>query len=234
MKIFSKILFAGAAILVLVSCSKDNSSYQETGDDSMVDLGLSVKWASCNLGASKPEEYGRYYQWAGTKDVTSTNIYLDWNNCPYHTGPSSSTGWTKYIPSNKSSYWSGSGSPDNKTCLEPGDDVAHIVLGGKWRMPTEAEWAELRNNCTSQWVTLNGVKGWRFTSEKNRRSIFLPAAGFRDRDGLDGAGSDGYYLSSSLNTDRPYNAYCISFGSSYIGRRDYERCYGRSVRPVSE
>ena len=63
----------------------------------LVDLGLSVKWASCNLGASKPTEYGGYYQWAGTEDVSDTGIYLDVSNCPYHTGSDKYSGWTKYI-----------------------------------------------------------------------------------------------------------------------------------------
>lgn len=199
-----------------------------------VDLGLSVCWATCNIGASKPEEYGGYYQWAGTKDVTDASIYLGWSNCPYHTGSSSSTGWTKYIPSDRSSYWSGSGSPDNKTVLDPEDDVAHVKLGGKWRMPTYEEWAELRNNCTSEWTTLNGVKGRKFTSEKNGNSIFLPAAGYRYSNYRNSAGSDGNYWSSSLNTDDPYDAYDLVFTSGGVGTGYDYRCLGRPVRPVSD
>ncbi|MCQ2265367.1 MAG: hypothetical protein MJZ46_04915, partial [Bacteroidales bacterium] len=142
-----------------------------------VDLGLSVFWAACNLGASVPEEYGGYYQWAGTKDVTDESIYLDYSNCPYHTGSIKEQGWTKYVSLNCSSYWSGSGSPDNKTILDLYDDVAHGKLGSNWRMPTDEEWTELLNNCTSECTTLNGVCGRMFTSRKNGNSIFLPAAG---------------------------------------------------------
>ena len=202
----------------------------------MVDLGLpsGIKWASCNLGASKPEEYGSYYQWGGLQDVTDTSIYLDYSNCPYHKGSSSSTGWTKYIPSNMSSYWSDSGSPDNKTVLDPEDDVAHETLGGKWRIPTNAEFQELIDNCTSEWRTLGGVKGRKFTSKKNGNSIFLPAAGYRGNDYLDSAGSYGHYWSSSLYAGYPSYAYLMYFGSGYVNTNSYYRYYGRSVRPVSE
>ena len=203
------------------------------GATEAVDLGLSVKWASCNLGASKPEEYGGYYQWAGLQDVTDTSIYLDLNNCPYHTGSSSSTGWTKYIPSYYTWYWSGFGSPDDKTVLDPEDDVAHVTLGGKWRMPTEEEFNELRGNCTSEWITLNGVKGRKFTSKKNGNSIFLPAAGYRYSGRLGDVGSYGYYWSSSLNTDSPRYAYRMLFYSGDVNSYHYDsRYYGHPVRPV--
>lgn len=199
----------------------------------LVDLGLSVKWASFNLGATKPENYGGYYQWAGTTDVTDKSIYLNYSNCPYHTGSSSSTGWTKYVPSGKSSYWSGSGSPDNKTVLDPEDDVAHVMLGGKWRMPTRAEFGELYNNCTSEWTTLNGVNGWKFTSKKNGNCIFLPAAGDRYYDLPYYVGSYGRYWSSSLTVE-PYYANVLYFSTGGV-RTGYDyRYYGLSVRPVSE
>ncbi len=201
-----------------------------------VDMGLSVFWATCNLGASSPEQYGGYYQWAGIQDVTSASINLNESNCPYHTGSSYSTGWTKYVPSNRSSYWSGSGSPDNKTVLDPEDDVAHVKLGGKWRMPTYAEWTELmnRDNCTWTWTTQNGVKGYKVTSEKNGNSIFLPAAGCRIYSGLGNAGSGGYYWSSSLGPDYPDNAYYFRFHSDIVYTATNLRYFGQSVRPVSE
>ena len=198
-----------------------------------VDLGLSVKWASFNLGASKPEEYGGYYQWAGLEDVTDTSIYLDWDNCPYNIDSSYWTGWTKYIPSDKSSYWSGTGNPDNKTVLDPEDDVAHVQWGGNWRMPTVAEFQELDNHCNKVWATINGVNGIKFTSKKNDNSIFLPAAGYRGIDDLYSVGSDGYYWSSSLLTDCPYDAYYMNFDSgSVYADYYYFRYDGLSVRPV--
>ena len=201
-----------------------------------VDLGLSVKWATCNLGASNPEESGGYYQWAGLQDVLITSTDLDWSNCPYHTGSDENTGWTKYVPSNKSSYWSGSGRSDNKTVLDPEDDIAHIKLSGNWRMPTDAEWTELRNNCIWIWTTLNGVKGYKVTSKKygyTSKSIFLPAAGCCTRMNLTGVSSDGYYWSSSL-AYLPFSGAGIHLHSSGVFVSSSGRYIGRSVRPVSE
>ena len=198
-----------------------------------VDLGLSVLWASCNLGASKPTEYGDYYQWAGTKDVSDTGIYLDWSNCPYHSGSSYSSGWKKY---NTISYY---GIVDNKTVLESMDDVASVVLGGKWRMPTDAEWSELCNtdNCSWAWTSIDGVNGYKVQSKKSGYTdnwIFLPAAGCRSYDLLSSVGSYGNYWSSSLFTDTPSLAYIMYFSLDGIYRHYYDRYVGRSVRPVSE
>ena len=198
-----------------------------------VDLGLSVKWATCNLGASKPTENGGYYQWAGTKDVSDTGIYLYWSNCPYHTGSDNQSGWTKY--NTESSY----GTVDNKTVLESMDDVASVALGGKWRMPTYEEWSELCNtdNCSWTWTTIDGVNGYKVRSKKSGYTdnwIFLPAAGFRCNDYHEVVGSIGYYWSLSLSTDCPDNAYSVSFDSGDFGVDGYYRYLGQSVRPVSE
>lgn len=196
----------------------------------LVDLGLSVKWASFNLGASTPAEYGGYYQWAGTKDVSDTGIYLDWSNCPYHTGSDRSSGWTKY--NTESSY----GPVDNKTVLETMDDAASVALGGKWRMPTFDEWEELLNtdNCSWTWMSIDGVNGHKVQSKKPGYTdnwIFLPAAGCRRNDDLDDVGFYGYYWSSSLGT---YHAYSIYFEWAVINGFVGFRYSGNSVRPVSE
>ena len=197
-----------------------------------VDLGLSVKWATCNLGASKPTENGGYYQWAGTKDVSDTEIYLDLDNCPYHTGSDENSGWTKY--NKESSY----GTVDDKTVLESMDDAASVALGGKWRMPTAEEWAELNNtyNCSWTWTAIDGVNGYKVQSKKSGYTdnwIFLPAAGIRDSDDLYYVGSLGYYWGSALFPDNPLGAYGMLFDSGYF-ERYYCRFYGLSVRPVSE
>ncbi len=126
---------------------------------------------------------------------------------------------------------------DSKTVLDPEDDVAHVKLGGKWRMPTDAEWAELRNtnNCDWLWTTINGVNGRLVTSKKTGNSIFLPAAGYRNGDNLNRAGSNGRYWSSTLNMDFPYRAWYVGFYSGDVGRGDNNyRFHGQSVRPVSE
>ena len=192
------------------------------GPQKCVDLGLSVKWATCNLGASNPEEYGGYYQWAGTQDVTSTDIYLDEYSTPYY---STYYGLTKY------------NDVDNKTVLDPEDDAAHVMLGDEWRIPTEEEWKELRENCTFIWTTRNGVNGYEVISNKpgyTSRSIFLPAAGHRQNDQLYYPGSEGQYWSSSLFAGFYAN------GRSFIAP-DYRfitllgfRYEGLSVRPVKE
>ena len=231
---------AAVTVLSVFSCQKEPAEIRTVG---LVDLGLSVKWASFNLGASKPTEYGGYYQWAGTTDVSDTEIDLDFDNCPYHTGSSYSSGWTKY--NTIKSY----GTVDNKTVLDPMDDAASVALGRKWRMPTEEEWTELRNtdNCSWTWTTIDGVEGYKVQSKKpgyTNNWIFLPAAGYRFSDYLYDVGSSGGYWSSSLVTDYPNYAslvtdypnyaYHVYFISSDVYRSLIYRYYGLSIRPVSE
>ncbi|MGM9791559.1 MAG: hypothetical protein ACI3Y4_04060 [Candidatus Cryptobacteroides sp.] len=210
---------------------KDNIDKYAEFKDIYVDLGLSVKWATCNLGASAPEEYGGYYQWAGTVDVSDTGINLNWDNCPYHTGSSSSSGWTKYNA--LESY----GTVDDKTTLEASDDAATVNLGGKWSMPTDAEWTELRTDCTWTWTTLNGVNGYKVQSNKEGYTdnwIFLPAAGIRISNRLEDGGSKGYYWSSSLYTLNTSCARNVDFDGEYVSSGAYYRYCGLSVRPVLE
>ena len=186
-----------------------------------VDLGLSVKWAACNFGATRPEEYGDCFAWG---EVETKEDY-SWETYKWGT---SYTNLTKY--NTKSSH----GPVDSKTVLDPADDAVHVKLAGKWRMPTYAEWAELITKCTWTWTTLNGVNG-RLVTGKNGNSIFLPAAGRRDDTNFGDAGSRGYYWSSSLYTDWPSGAWRVSFDSSNVGRSGSGgRCYGFSIRPVSE
>ena len=188
-----------------------------------VDLGLpsGLKWAACNVGATAPEAYGNYYAWG----ETSTKSTYDWNTYKWE----NESGFTKY---NIDSRY---GTVDNKTVLELADDAAAVNWGGAWRMPTDAEWTELRENCT--WTRTSdyngtGVAGRIVTSKTNGNSIFLPAAGYRHYDDLNRAGSYGYYWSSSLDTDHPNDAWAVYFYSSYEERSSYNRCYGYSVRPV--
>ena len=189
-----------------------------------IDLGLTsgVKWASFNLGASKPEEYGDYYAWGETE----TKSNYSWST--YKFGTSYSGPFSKYNTS--SSY----GTVDNKTVLDPEDDAAHVALGGSWRMPTDEEWTELRTQCTWTWTTENGVNGRRVTGP-NGNSIFLPAAGCRFDTDLYNAGSFGSYWSSSLSTGYPDCAWYVCFSSDNVDRYNGgSRDNGLSVRPVSE
>ena len=183
-----------------------------------VDLGLpsGLKWANYNVGATSPEDYGGYYAWGETeeKEDYSWETYK-WCNGSHDT-------MTKYCTN--SSY----GTVDNKTVLDPEDDVAHVKWGGDWRMPTKAEQDELRNNCSWAWTTQNGANGYKVTGP-NGNSIFLPAAGYRD--GTGGRGHFSYYWSGSLSSNNSNNACSLGFydgGWYYISMR----CSGLSVRPV--
>ena len=194
-----------------------------------VDLGLSVKWATCNVGASSPGDYGNYYAWG----ETTTKTDYSWSNLKYCTD---STGdhFNKYCRTEYSKYWSGIGSPDNKTRLEMSDDAARQNWGGRWRMPTKAECEELVNKCTWTWTSQGGHNGYKVTSKTNGNSIFLPAAGYRDGSSLDDAGSDGYYWSSSLGSGDSWRACSMYFDSSSHYVLSSHRYFGRSVRPVTE
>ena len=178
-----------------------------------VDLGLSVKWATCNVGASSPEEYGGYYAWGETEEKEDYwyDTYLYYDNYG-----------SKYIDIGKNI----SGSQY---------DVAHVKLGGSWRMPTQAEVEELCKKCTWEWTSVNGVAGQRITGP-NGNSVFLPAAGCRGAYGKNiGQGSLGLYWSGTLYPYWDYNAYCIHFTDAEKDCGDpYWRYMGYTIRPVTE
>ena len=195
-------------------------------DVQAVDLGLpsGIKWASCNVGAEKPEDYGNYYAWG---EVLPKEDY-SWATYKYANGASDKL--TKYC--NEASQGD-NGFTDNKTTLDHGDDAAYFNWGGSWRMPTDAEWIELREQCTWTWTTQNGINGYRVASKTNSNSIFLPAAGGRSGSDLDDVGSYGYYWSSSLYEGGPNDAWSLNFSLGNVTTRDYYyRYYGQSVRPV--
>ena len=184
-----------------------------------VDLGMSVKWATYNVGATKPEEFGDYFAWG---EIEPKSVY-DWTTYKWCNG--NSTSLTKYNTS--SSY----GTVDNKTILAPEDDAANVNWGGSWRMPTYEEWKEMIDNCTWTWTTQNGVNG-RLVTGPNGKSIFLPAAGYRSYADLYYEGSSGCYWSSSLDTDYPNMAWNPVFGSGNVRWMRYVRYHGFSIRPV--
>ena len=198
------------------------TSNTENGHE-YVDLGLpsGIKWATCNVGANSPEDYGYHFAWGETspKDEYTEDAYK------YSNGNGD---MTKYCTD---SYY---GKVDNKTTLELVDDAAHVNWGGKWRMPTTAEQDELRNNCTWTSTTQNGVKGYKVTSKKNGNSIFLPAAGYRNNDYLSSAGDNGNYWSSSLDSGSSGRAYDLRFNSGFVYWSLSSRSLGHSVRPVCE
>jgi hypothetical protein len=183
-----------------------------------VDLGLpsGLKWATCNVGANSPEEYGDYYAWG----ETSTKSDYSSSNCPTYGLSYSELQSQGYI--------------DSEGNLTAQYDAATANWGGSWRMPTYDELKELRDNCTWRWTTQNGVKGYKVEGP-NGNSIFLPAAGYRDGSSLYRAGSRGDYWSSTPHEYfGDYNAYSLLFDSSGTGSGSYYCYIGLSVRPILE
>ena len=187
-----------------------------------VDLGLpsSVKWATFNVGATQPEEYGDYFAWGETepKELYDWSTYK-WCDGSYNT-------LTKY--NTDSEY----GVVDNKKILESSDDAAYVNWGGNWRMPSVDEWNELLSHCSLKWEERNGVSGVALVSVQNGNSLFLPAAGVYHYDnGLVNLNVEGWYRTNSLDESRG----TISLGFSYTGSLDWyanDRCFGQPVRPV--
>lgn len=198
-----------------------------------VDLGLSVKWATFNLGASSPEDCGAFYAWGETafKELYSDSTY-EWF-APYRY-------IKKYCPIDKANYWAGTGTVDGKVELKDydyADDVARKKLGGGWRIPTDAEWTELRTQCTWTWAVRSGVEGMRVKSN-NGNSIFLPSTGSIDsyagQGGYNMEETTGRYWSSSLSVENPLRAWYVYFTPDEILRWHFARESGLAIRPVTD
>ena len=183
-----------------------------------VDLGLpsGLKWATCNVGASRPEGYGDYFAWGETCPKSQ---YSESNSSTYD----KTTSWLK-----------SNGYIDSRGNLTPSHDAARANWGSTWRMPTKAEVDELIENTTTTRTTHNGVKGRLVTSKRNGKSIFLPAAGYRDGTSLYYEGDGGDYWSSTPFESDTGNAYYLCFYSGYFYWGWSYRRSGESVRPVSE
>ena len=201
---------------VFCSWSKEDHDY--------VDLGLpsGTLWATCNVGASSPEEYGDYFAWG---EIEPKNDYIV-STYKYCKGTFSTL--TKYCTN------SSCGTVDNKTELEPSDDAATANWGSGWQMPSFEQCRELYNSSytTTTWTTMNGKYGRKITSRSNGNSIFLPAAGCRRGTSLDSAGSFGCYWSRSLYAGYSNDAYVLFFNSRNIFTGNVIRYRGWSVRPV--
>ena len=200
-----------------------------------VDLGLpsGTLWATMNVGAESPEDYGDYFAWGETEPKSDYN----WSTYKWMTdGMSSWMGVNKYTypDGETSAVWydeNGEFIGDNKTVLELADDAANANWEGDWVMPTNEEQLELSQYCISVVARLDGVVGRMFTGP-NGNSIFLPAAGYRYDSDLYYAGSGGRYWSSSLYSYYSVTASNLDFCLSYFGWSYYNRYYGQSVRPV--
>ena len=247
-----KIYFIATCCLAMCLSAYSIDRGTEKGHE-WVDLGLpsGTKWATCNVGAKNPQEYGNYYAWG---EVTTKEDYT-WDTYKYGSSKNgvSSDQLTKY---NIESRYGKNGFADGKTVLELEDDAAHFNWGGKWRMPTRAQQDELREQC--YWVRTesyngSGVKGYivykaKSSSDKGKNMlmhtpsssytlsdahIFLPAAGCHGYVGHYAAGFIGYYWSSLLNTDNPYGAWSLYFYFSYVSSNDAGyRYHGQPVRAV--
>ena len=211
-----------------------------------VDLGLSVKWATCNLGAEHPYDYGDYYALGeilpyyadghSQDNPCSTSDWRDMTTGAGNTDITNGYAWETYSQGGSSSFVEWTAKPyGSDKILTSARDAATKNWGGSWRMPTEAEFIELMNNTNRSWTEENGVDGWKFANKLDAtKYIFLPAAGYRDGTSLNDAGSYGYYWSSLLDPIvSPSYGYSLVFTSSNVGvSHKYNRRLGFAVRPV--
>ena len=184
-----------------------------------IDLGLSVRWANANIESDKPEDYGNSYAWGETHIKHSSNGYKWWTQY---------NGFRKYNTRPDFGHV-----VDYLKRLDPVDDIAHVILGEKWRMPTENEWRELVDKCSWSWISRNGVNGCKVVGT-NGNSIFLPAAGDLNRTGRYCAGEYGRYWSASLWANEPTQAWGVYFNSFTRSVYTYDRSSGLSIRPVMD
>ena len=189
-----------------------------------VDLGLpsGTLWATCNVGATTPEEFGDYFAWSETvpKDEYTYENYKRW-----YFDENGNRYISKYNTNNNF------GPVDNKTELEPEDDAACVYMGTSWRIPSLEQVVELVNVCVWQWTQRNGVNGHLVTGP-NGNTMFLPAAGALEGSSLEDAGVRGYYWSCALDPDANMFAFMLGVmtegSGQYFGLRDH----GYTVRAV--
>ena len=187
-----------------------------------VDLGLSVKWANMNVGAEKDSGFGSYFAWGEVKPKK----YYSWNT--YVWSRENTQFLVKYSIT------------DRKTQLDLSDDAARANWGGDWRMPTVEECEELvdLDKCTWEWITKDGVNGYKVTGKKTGNSIFLPITGFRFYDSVQFRAINGIYWTSTLYTASPSKAWCIEFNFTdvnvHYGNLSSNRFSGRCIRAVKK
>ena len=187
-----------------------------------LDLPSGTLWATCNVGAKKPEDYGDYFMWGSV--TPNTNDVCDWAHAPFNGGREEFDG--NFFNAVKDAIC-----PNG--ILAPEYDAVHQIMGGDWRMPTKEQIQELEENTAHKWTSVNGVNGRMFTGS-NGNSIFIPASGYRIGSSVGNRGSYAYVWSSSLNASSPYGAWYLNFGSGYYYVGNYYRCGGFSLRGVLE
>lgn len=213
-----KLIFMSPAFLLClamaVSCSDDDDDTYYVADEyatdyidghGAVDMGLSVMWASCNVGASSPSAYGRYFAWG---EIKTKDEYTEDNSSYEGASMSDIAGYSSY-------------------------DVATANWGDSWRMPTLDECQELIDRCTWEWATEGGHKGYLVTGPSGN-SMFIPAGGWYYGSSLNYAGSSGNYWTGTVDDDDTQHSYSMDFSSdTYTTSLSYRR-YGETIRPVSE
>lgn len=210
-----------AALLTAASLSAQKLPY--------VDLGLpsGTLWATCNIGADSPYDYGDYFAWGETKGAKE-----DYSFATYHWGKSSKT-LEKY------NSHAQNGTVDNLSELEPCDDAAHVLLGEGWRIPSEEQVRELVEGCTWEWAHEDGHNVCRFTSKTNGNSIRFPSCG--GRWGTDGevAGFCGSVWTRTIREDDPVYAITLYMEVTrtgktpgFVGYPYGSRYCGHCIRPV--
>ena len=217
-----RILVIASALLLMAGCHKEDSDHREPPVVGAVDLGLSVDWAVCNLGADNAWEYGNYYSWGETSPKSDYRwpYYVFWLS-----GDMGNVKLKKYV--NSVTY----GTIDGRLVLDASDDAARSK-GGAWRMPTSKEIQELIDNCTWNWTSLNGANGFEVKSKKNGEAIFLPAAGDMAGTTLDTEGRRCCIWSSDVFQGNCVTAESLVAEKDKVEVTNIARCYGFSIRPV--
>lgn len=256
---FKVLLFSAAALFLLPACSEKNDKPDDPGKEEdlapesveAVDLGLSVKWASCNVGATAPEEFGDFYAWACTY-TQSTYSWISYEYNKNHTINIPDIRILRYCHKDRENMWGGTGKPDGRMTLRKTDDAACVNWGGSWRTPTKAEMDELLKSCDWEWTEQNGVSGYLVSGKKSGfkdKSIFLPASGYMIYDvhlyeAMIEPVEAGSYWTSSLYEEplddktEPMYAHSLFFQlkndkhTLILGGRD--RALGLTVRPVCD
>lgn len=209
------------AVVFAVGCKPEDEP-----DNRAVDLGLpsGTLWASCNVGANAPEEYGDYFAWGETEPKAS----YSWSNYKYGKGT-----YDQLIKYCNDSNYGYEGFVDNLSELEPSDDAATVNWGNGWYTPTVEQWEELTVYTDYAWTVWNGVIGAEYTGP-NGNKIFVPCAGYRREGVTDWQGKDVYFWASSLATDDDYNPdHAWYYYHSINGDRfSGYRCWALPVRPV--
>ncbi|MBP5364826.1 MAG: hypothetical protein J6Y82_02745 [Bacteroidales bacterium] len=198
----------------------------EAGGHAYVDLGLpsGTLWATCNIGAKAPMDYGKYFAWGETAPKKDWTCY-NWENYKYCNGTHNSI--TKYCDRKQ---YGNKGFTDKLKALEPADDAAVALWGDEWRMPTYNDATELLQHCKCDIIRLNDFDVCRFTGS-NGNYLLLPAAGHLGPID-DGIGKYGRYWLSSIGTSQPDYVWCIFSNSENCGLTDEHRRYGLTIRPV--